>query len=204
MKLIHKDDIKTKRWSGGTTSEIAIYPYDSVYADRDFIWRLSSAVIEDEESDFTPLEGYQRFLSLREGELELRHDDGEWYKIKPGDVAGFDGGRHTQSRGKVTDFNLMLKKGRAKGHMLAAELKAGTAFKVNSGDAGESASDASTVMTAVFLSSGAGLNIEMDGEPIVIINEEETIIFESESEIKDLIARVSDDSLVIISRIIVE
>ena len=204
MKLIHKEDIKTKRWSGGTTSEIAIYPYDAVYADREFIWRLSSAVIEDEESDFTPLDGFQRFLTLREGELELRHDDGEWYRLKPGDVAGFDGGHHTQSRGKVTDFNLMLKKGKAKGHMVSAALKAGTAFKLNAGESDETSAEGATVMTAVFLSSGAGLNVEMDGEPIVIINEEETIIFESESEVKDLIARVSDDSLVIISRIIVE
>lgn len=204
MKLIHKEDVETKRWSGGTTSEIAIYPEGSVYADRDFIWRLSSAVIEDEESTFTALDDYQRFLTLREGELELRHDDGDWYAIRPGDVAGFDGGRKTESRGRVTDFNLMLRKGAAKGHMVAANLKAGTGFKADSDAMADAAGKDATIMTAVFLSSGANLRMEKDDELVVMISAGETIIFESEAELKGLTGRVTDDSLVIISKIIIE
>ena len=204
MKLIRKSDIETKRWSGGTTSEIAIYPEGAVYADRDFIWRLSSAVIEDEESTFTPLEDYQRFLTLRKGKLSLKHGSGDWYSISPGEVTCFDGGQTTESKGKVTDFNLMLRKGKAGGNMLATKIAAGDTFSFDCDEDAAEAGKGKKLMTAVFLSDGAGLRIEANGETVAEITEGETVLFESKEELAGLMGRVTGDSLVIISKIIIE
>ena len=58
-------------WSGGKTRQIFIYPPGAQYADRDFIFRVSSATVELDESDFTPLPDYRRFLSVLEGSVTL-------------------------------------------------------------------------------------------------------------------------------------
>ena len=43
-------DYITTKWSGGLTTQLGIAPAGAVYADRDFLWRLSSATVEDAES----------------------------------------------------------------------------------------------------------------------------------------------------------
>ena len=35
-------DYITTKWSGGLTTQLGIAPASAVYADRDFLWRLSS------------------------------------------------------------------------------------------------------------------------------------------------------------------
>ena len=39
-------DYITTKWSGGLTTQLGIAPASAVYADRDFLWRLSSATVE--------------------------------------------------------------------------------------------------------------------------------------------------------------
>ena len=48
MTLTHLTpaDYVTTQWSGGATTQLAIAPKGAVYADRDFLWRLSSATVE--------------------------------------------------------------------------------------------------------------------------------------------------------------
>ena len=53
-------DYRTSCWSGGTTTEIFIWPEDADYAARRFAVRISSATVELEESDFTALPGVTR------------------------------------------------------------------------------------------------------------------------------------------------
>ena len=55
MKSVLKkeENYSVSEWSGGKTKELAIYPPKCRYADRDFIFRLSSATVELDESDFT-------------------------------------------------------------------------------------------------------------------------------------------------------
>lgn len=83
--MIHltEKDYAVSRWSGGTTTQIALFPPESSYAGRDFLWRVSSAVVEDGESAFTPLPDYDRHLMLLEGSLLLRHDGGEPLPLDP-------------------------------------------------------------------------------------------------------------------------
>lgn len=95
-------------WSGGTTTQLYIYPSDSLYTDRDFDLRISSAVIEVEESDFTPLKGYSRIIMVLEGELEIIHKNQYSKFLNRFDTDSFSGDWETSSKGKVIDFNLMM------------------------------------------------------------------------------------------------
>ena len=112
-------------WSGGTTTQLAIWPPEALYADRDFLWRLSSAVVELPESDFTPLPDYRRILMILDGRLELSHDGGPVIVLNELEQNTFDGASHTISRGQVTDFNLMMRKGRCDGRVEAQVLSCG-------------------------------------------------------------------------------
>jgi hypothetical protein len=73
MKLIHlkPDNYIVSTWSGGTTTQIGIAPQGAVYADRNFMWRISSATVDLEVSDFTPLPDYDRLIATLEGEIDV-------------------------------------------------------------------------------------------------------------------------------------
>ncbi|MBQ9420687.1 MAG: HutD family protein [Lachnospiraceae bacterium] len=117
MKHLNENDYKVSTWSGGKTTELAIAPDGAVYADRDFLWRLSSATVDLDESDFTELPDYDRLITPLDGVMMLTHNGGEPIELNPGDVDGFDGAWHTHSIGRCTDFNLMLRKGQCDGQI---------------------------------------------------------------------------------------
>jgi uncharacterized protein len=101
----------TVNWASGTSTEIFIHPANATFAARDFLFRISTATVEAEESDFTFFEGITRHLMVLKGELDLVHDGHYSKHLKPFDLDVFSGEWKTRSRGKVTDFNLMLKEG---------------------------------------------------------------------------------------------
>lgn len=113
------------RWSGGVTNEIAIGPAGARYADRDFLWRVSSATVELEASDFTPLPDYLRFLATLEGTITLFHHGADPIFLSPGKVHRFDGGAPTRSQGACVDFNLMLRKDACRGELRYLRLAEG-------------------------------------------------------------------------------
>ncbi|HWR09929.1 HutD family protein [Sporomusa sp.] len=110
-ELIKTTDQITSNWSGGTTTQIAIYPKNSLYNERNFMWRLSSARVEVEESTFTSLPGIWRLIMVLEGELKLEHSGHHTVQLKPFEQDSFSGNWSTTSFGKVRDFNLMLAPG---------------------------------------------------------------------------------------------
>ena len=117
-QVLHGEDYRVTAWSGGTTTELSIEPRESIYADRDFLWRLSSATVELEESDFTSLPDYDRIIMTLQGSIELRHNGGGWLELQEYEPYSFDGADDTQSIGKVVDFNLMLRKGKCRGAVI--------------------------------------------------------------------------------------
>ena len=123
-------DYKKSEWSGGTTTQLAIFPPEANYAERDFLWRVSSAAVELEESDFTLLPDYDRLISTLAGELLLRHNGGPVLRLRPFEVHAFSGADATHSRGRCTDFNLMLRRGKARGSMEALRLTEAEALPV--------------------------------------------------------------------------
>lgn len=111
IEIIKKEQQLTSNWAGGTTTQISIYPKESNYANRDFLWRLSTAVVELEESTFTRLPGFDRHLMVLEGGLKLIHSGHHTVNLKQFQQDSFKGEWETLSIGKARDFNLMLREG---------------------------------------------------------------------------------------------
>lgn len=100
----------TTDWGGGTTTELFIFPETAAYALRNFEFRISTATIETEVSQFTPLPGYLRKLMVLEGELRMCHEypDGiREVRLNPFEQDAFSGNWKTTGFGKVRDFNVM-------------------------------------------------------------------------------------------------
>jgi environmental stress-induced protein Ves len=107
---IYSADNRTAiNWASGTSTEIFIFPADGSFADRRFLFRISTATVEAEESTFTFFDGITRHLMILKGELELIHEGRYTKHLKPYNQDTFSGEWSTRSKGKVTDFNLMLK-----------------------------------------------------------------------------------------------
>lgn len=112
MKILHlrPEDFKTTRWSGGTTTELFLYPPSGSYAARDFRFRISSATVDMPESDFTPLPGVERYITPLDGGFVLTHPDtAPVYRSALDAPYRFSGATPTRCVGRATDFNLMLR-----------------------------------------------------------------------------------------------
>ncbi len=120
---LDQGDYTVSAWSGGSTTQLAIAPEGARYADRDFLWRVSSATVALPESDFTPLPDYDRLIATLRGEIRLRHNGGAPLRLAPYQVHAFSGADATHSSGCCTDFNLMLRRGAAVGSMEALRLE---------------------------------------------------------------------------------
>ncbi|MDO4545089.1 MAG: HutD family protein [Bacillota bacterium] len=111
-KHIYKEEnFKVNKWSGGSTTELAIYPKQAQYLERDFVWRLSSATVDEEESAFTRLPDYDRVLMVLDGEAVLAHGEERSVSLKAMEQDSFDGAIKTKCFGKIRDYNLMVQKG---------------------------------------------------------------------------------------------
>lgn len=114
--IVRKEQMTVNRWSGGTTTQIDLFPACSTYGGRDFAFRVSSAVIEESPSHFTALPDYQRWIAMLSGPVVLEHapqtqESALKVELAPLQVHAFDGGMPTTSFGEAKDFNLMLRKG---------------------------------------------------------------------------------------------
>jgi len=109
--IVKKSQYRTSQWSGGTTTELLIYPGDSSYSGRSFKWRISSAEVEASESVFTRLPGITRHIMVTDGRMVLEHENRYGKVLEPFQQDSFMGDWNTVSHGKATDFNLMLAAG---------------------------------------------------------------------------------------------
>lgn len=121
MRILPEDHTVSE-WSGGKTHQIYIHPPGAWCADRDFIFRVSSAAVELDESDFTPLPDYRRYLSVLEGNVTLPIGEHKPLVLLPHEIAAFDCADKIRSQGRYTDFNLMLRKGACDGRLYALHL----------------------------------------------------------------------------------
>jgi environmental stress-induced protein Ves len=107
MTIVKAHFQKTSTWSGGQTTELAIFPFESSYQNRDFVFRISSARVEVNTSEFTSLPGYHRILMVLEGRLLIKHIGHYQIELGTYEQDSFDGGWKTISEGIATDFNVM-------------------------------------------------------------------------------------------------
>lgn len=111
MKIvkISKDTVIPTVWNGGETFEYYIYPEDSSYVNRDFLFRISAATINKVPSTFTKFKNYQRFLVMFDNDLQInRNGVDETYAQY--DIFKFDSNTDITSYSKGNDFNLMVSK----------------------------------------------------------------------------------------------
>lgn len=111
IKIFMEADFQTTNWSGGKTTELYISPENSSYAERNFDFRISRAVVEVEASVFTKLPGVIRYLSILEGALTLQINEDPTLALKPYEICQFQGDWDVKSFGKAMDFNLMIQRG---------------------------------------------------------------------------------------------
>ena len=110
IKVIKKEKLSISKWSGGTTTQLYIYPENELYENRNFKFRISSAKVDLEESTFTKLPNIKRKIMILDGKLKLVHENHHEITLEKFDQDTFYGDWNTKSYGKVTDFNLMLNK----------------------------------------------------------------------------------------------
>lgn len=96
---------------GSRITQLAIFPYDKKSLERDFLWRLSKMTIETEEWEVEPFLGYDRTLTVAEGEVVLAHEGERVARLKEEEQDTFDGGKKTKSFGKMTGYDLLVQKG---------------------------------------------------------------------------------------------
>ena len=112
MKILTETDFLISNWSGGTTTQLFIFPEGTTLGERNFDWRISSAVVEVEESEFTSFGGYERILIPLKGKIEMEHQTPNGIieqAVGEFELARFNGAWPTKGKGKLTDFNLIFK-----------------------------------------------------------------------------------------------
>jgi len=107
IKQIKYNDIKETTWSGGTTKEYYIYPENASYDSKEFLVRLSAAIIEDTKP-FTNFIGYKRYFTMLDNSIELSVNGTQIDKERL-QVITFNSEDDVTSYSLGTDLNLMVK-----------------------------------------------------------------------------------------------
>jgi environmental stress-induced protein Ves len=107
FQILKSDKFQSSNWSGGTTTELFIFPRGAQYKERNFQFRISNATVETETSDFTVLPGVSRKLMILSGSTHISVEGRFSRQMKKFDVVAFEGDWKTRSEGKCSDFNLM-------------------------------------------------------------------------------------------------
>jgi environmental stress-induced protein Ves len=101
---------KTIAWASGTSTELFVFPPTGNFQTREFDYRISTATVEAEETNFSDFSGLTRILLVLQGKLTLIHEDRYTKELATFDQDRFDGAWKTRSKGKVQDFNVMFTK----------------------------------------------------------------------------------------------
>lgn len=113
IQTISSKDYIVNNWSGGSTTQMCIFPVNSTLSERNFLWRISSASFTSTSSKFSDFSGYQRYLLALEGKLSVTHNGLYKKDLKPYEVEYFLGSWDTDSTNSLDcrDFNFIVKEG---------------------------------------------------------------------------------------------
>lgn len=129
FRLIKSTQHKTTSWSGGTTTELFIFPEGLDYSERSFDFRISTATVELEQTVFSKFDGYTRKLMVLNGTLVLDHDNQHVSRLRKFDLDTFDGSWYTTSIGICEDLNVMLRPAFSS-ELLGQAIASGEAFEL--------------------------------------------------------------------------
>lgn len=168
-EIYREENYSASRWAGGITTELAIFPQKASYEEQAFIWRLSTASAEQEESVFTALPDYDRVLLVLEGEVVLAHEGQRVARLKEMEQDRFDGNCSTKSFGVCRHYNLMVRKGSA-GYLDVLELTEESAVPGR-----EEAEGLSKSCQAFYCASGYGV-VTFAGNSCMVKEGEQLVI----------------------------
>ena len=106
-QIIKREDFIVHRWSGGTTSEIFLFPPSSCWEKKDFQIRISSADCRVDGAPYSDFTGFTRHILPLRGSMHMFHEGHHEVLLNPFDVDIFDGSWNTHHIGKAVDFNLL-------------------------------------------------------------------------------------------------
>ncbi|GAB3780369.1 HutD/Ves family protein [Dyella agri] len=121
MSILRLADCPARPWKNGLgrTRELAVHPPGAGM--DDFLWRVSVAEVES-AAPFSAFPGIDRVIALLDGEgFTMTLDDGRVHALTvpcaPFAFPGEAGVDVALAGGLSRDFNLMLRRGRARGHI---------------------------------------------------------------------------------------
>lgn len=111
LQVTRVQDLKTKPWSGGTTTELLKLPESSSLEGRNFACRVSTATVA-QDSDFSKFAGYTRILALVSGSgMRLSIDGHPHLLTQRFQQLRFSGDAPVNAQlldGPVSDFNVIF------------------------------------------------------------------------------------------------
>lgn len=181
IDILNESNFKTSDWSGGKTTELAIYPYNAIYKKLNFKWRISSATVDLEKSIFTSLPNITRFITPLNGVLKLKHNSEELITLHPFEIHKFNGDCETISYGKVKDFNLMLGKD-VSGSLSTVSLDSDTVeLNLNPIDSENNFNE----ISEIFFSQDSSVKFGIGENEEVILHENELLLIHLDSQYND-------------------
>jgi environmental stress-induced protein Ves len=187
IKIVKSTALESTSWSGGTTTELFIYPENSSYSERNFDFRISTAEVQLESSDFTPLPGFFRKLMVLKGKIEISHENEHNINLSRFDQDEFSGDWKTSSIGKCTDFNFIHTQ-KFEGELLAKKIQRGEKLHIIPADS----------FTFLYLLEGQ-LTVELDKTAVTLNASDLIVIQGSDTDGLQLIA--IENALVIETRV---
>ena len=176
-----KETRPTSCWSGGTTTELFIYPENSEYKKRDFLFRLSTASVDTETSDFSLLPKIRRILMVLEQDIRLQVD-GIFHALSPYEQISFSGDTPVKSYGTCRDFNLMMN-GNCRGHLYGISSSA-PGFQSFSNPFPEDSS-----VFFVFYPPESDCTLEINGQLFFIKKQDTLVLHTEKSDAVQTVAR---------------
>ena len=73
INLIKFSELDASKWKNGITYQYYIFPNNANYQNKDFLFRISSATIDNIPSEFTNFIGYYRYLAMLDNNLDLKN-----------------------------------------------------------------------------------------------------------------------------------
>ena len=112
MEIITQSNYKTTTWEGGVTRQVFISPADGDLSARCFDVRISSAIIDNVESEFSDFSGFTRYILPLEGEITLIKE-GRRIVLSHNDLYEFEGDEKVSSENTqgAVDFNIIVRHG---------------------------------------------------------------------------------------------
>ena len=112
MLTLTQSSYKTTTWKGGVTRQIFISPADGDLSARQFDVRISSAIIDDVQSDFSDFTGFTRYILPLEGEITLIKE-GRRIALSNNTLYEFEGDEKVSSENTqgAVDFNIIVRHG---------------------------------------------------------------------------------------------